>query len=165
MSRCVKIIEKNNGTVTSEKRFVWEGMSMAEERDASNAVTKRFFGQGVQIGATNYYYNRDHLGSVREVTDSTGTVRTRYDYDLWGRRTKINGGASDPEADFGFTGHYYHAPSGLCLAPFRQYDANPGRWLSRDPIEEAGGLNFYRYVLNNPILYWDPYGEDINLGS
>jgi uncharacterized protein RhaS with RHS repeats len=31
-------------------------------------------------------------------------------------------------------------------------------WLSRDPIEEAGGLNFYGYVKNNPINLWDPFG-------
>lgn len=158
MSRCMKIIEKNNGVVTSEKRFVWEGMSMAEERDASNTVTKRFFGQGVQIGATNYYYNRDHLGSVREVTDSTGAVRTRYDYDLWGRRTKINGGASDPEADFGFTGHYYHAASAMVVAPRRLYLPELGRWLSRDPIAEKGGLNLYGYAGNSPTNRTDPLG-------
>ena len=31
-------------------------------------------------------------------------------------------------------------------------------WLSRDPIGEAGGLNLYGYVGNNPIKYIDPQG-------
>jgi uncharacterized protein RhaS with RHS repeats len=31
-------------------------------------------------------------------------------------------------------------------------------WLNRDPIEEAGGLNLYGYVGNNPVNYIDPLG-------
>lgn len=38
------------------------------------------------------------------------------------------------------------------------YDAELGRWLSADPIEEGGGLNLYRYVGNGPVGAWDPLG-------
>jgi RHS repeat-associated protein len=62
------------------------------------------------------------------------------------------------EADFGFTGHYYHAPSGLHLALFRAYDADTGRWLNRDPLGEDGGINLYGYVGNSPINYSDALG-------
>jgi hypothetical protein len=40
------------------------------------------------------------------------------------------------------------------------YDPYAGRWLSRDPIEEKGGLNLYDYVLNDPIRWNDPTGLD-----
>ena len=33
-----------------------------------------------------------------------------------------------------------------------------GRWLSRDPIEEQGGLNLYAHCENNPISYTDELG-------
>ena len=92
-----------------------------------------------------YYYTRDHLGSVREVVDQVGQVVGRWDYDPWGVRTKL-GGVAWFEVEFGFTGHHFHERSGLHLALYRAYDANLGRWLSADPIGEAGGLNLYGYV-------------------
>ncbi len=36
-----------------------------------------------------------------------------------------------------------------------------GRFISRDPIGEEGGLNLYAYVRNNPVFYYDPYGRAI----
>ena len=54
--------------------------------------------------AGNYFYTRDHLGSIRELTDSSGNVRARYAYDPFGRRTKLTG---DLEADFGFAGMFW----------------------------------------------------------
>ncbi len=36
-----------------------------------------------------------------------------------------------------------------------------GRWLSRDPIEEEGGINLYGYVQNNSIGPVDPLGLDV----
>lgn len=158
-SQRVKIVEKENGSVTNTKQFLWTpgDTQPSEERDGSNTVTKRFYAHGEQVGGTNYYYTKDHLGSIRELTDSSGTVQARYDYDPYGRRTKLTGTV---DADFGFTGHYYHQPSGLHLALYRAYDADLGRWISRDPIEEARGINLYAYVDSNPVRLWDPFGLD-----
>jgi RHS repeat-associated protein len=158
LGRRAKIVEKNGSTVTSTKQFVWNGSSIAEERDASNAVTRRFYSQGEQIGAANYFCTRDHLGSIRELTDGSGVVQARYDYDPYGRRTKINGTL---DAAFGFTGHYYHAASNLHLALYRAYDADLGRWLSRDPIGERGGTNSYSYTNNRAVNAIDPNGLDV----
>jgi RHS repeat-associated protein len=161
-SRWVKIVEKNNGTPTSTNQFVWCGTELCEERDGSNAVTKRFFPEGEQLIAGNLkcYFTRDHLGTIREMTGNQGNVKARYDYDPYGRRSTNLVTSGAVEADFGFTGHYYHAPSGLHLAMYRAYDADIGRWINRDPIEEEGGLNLYDYVLNNLINRIDPLGSD-----
>jgi len=157
LGRRVRIVEKTNGAVTSDKRFVWCNTELCEERDSSGGtVNKRFFAQGVQLSTTNYFYTTDHLGSIREVVDSSGTnVVARYSYDPYGRRTLVSG--SDL-ADFGFTGHYVHKSSGLYLAPYRAYDPNLGRWLSRDPLGESGGLNLYGYVGNDPVNWLDLLG-------
>lgn len=39
------------------------------------------------------------------------------------------------------------------------YNASAGRWLSRDPIEEKGGLNLYAFVCNRPVNDLDPFGH------
>ena len=155
----VRIVEKTAaGAVNSEKRYVWDGMEICEERSASNAETKQYYPQGVIIAGASYYYTRDYLGSIRELVDGSGVVQARYDYDPYGQRSANLIANSTVTSDFGFTGFYYHAPSGLNLAPFRAYSALTGRWLNRDPIQEMGGLNLYGYVANNPVNYVDPLG-------
>ncbi len=156
LGRRTEIVEKNAGVVASDKRYVWCGLILCEERDASGvSTTKRYFGQGVQDGGTSLYYTKDHLGSVREVLDAGANVRARYDYDPFGRRSKT---AGDLDADLGFTGYYEHAGSGLKLAHYRAYDPNLGRWLSRDPHGFADGTNLYRYAGNDPVDRVDPLG-------
>lgn len=156
LGRRVRIIEKTNGVTQSDKRFQWCDASICEERDSTGGnIVKRFLGLGEQISGTNYFFITDHLGSLREITDETGTIRARYEYDPYGKRAKVSG---DLEVDFAFTGHYFHAPSGLHLTLYRAYEVNSGRWLSRDPMEELSGINLYGYVGNSPISFIDPYG-------
>jgi RHS repeat-associated protein len=143
---------------------VWEGLRLAAEYDADTGqLQRRYWAEGEEQfpppgtsgPATPLYYVRDHLGSVRELVDATGTVRARYDYTLWGERTKLSG---DRDTNISYTGHQHHTPSGLIFAPYRAYSADLGRWLSRDPIEEEGGINLYGYVANSPLNYVDPDG-------
>jgi RHS repeat-associated protein len=160
LARRVHLTEKDLGNVTSEKRFLWCGNELCEERNASGGtVTKRFFPQGEERigGATAgvYFYARDHLGSIREMTDSDGDVRARYDYAPWGSRLKIEG---DLDCDFGFTGFYVHFQSGLNFSRTRAYDSIGMQWLSQDPLGEAGGNNLYRYAFNSPVNWTDTLG-------
>jgi RHS repeat-associated protein len=156
LGRRVRILEKSAGVTTSDRRFVWCGLSLCEERDSAGiTTTKRFFSHGFQSGGDAYFYSRDHLGSIREVTDATGAVRARYDYDPWGGRTKLSG---DRTADFGFTGHFEHEPTGLTLTLFRAYDSKQGRWISEDSGGLMNGLNLYRYVFGDPVGLFDPLG-------
>jgi RHS repeat-associated protein len=158
--RMVKIVEETNGVSGSTNQFVWSGTRLCQERDGNNNVTRQFFADGAQIDGTNYYFTKDHLGSIREVTDSSGNIVARYDYDPYGVRTLVQG---TDISDFGFTGYYMHKVSGLQFALCRAYDADLGRFINRDPIGEAGGLNLYDYVANNPIDCIDPLGLESDI--
>jgi RHS repeat-associated protein len=169
LGRRIQILEtSSSGTVTSTKNLLYDGMTLREERNAGNAVTKMYFANGVQISGSNYYYTRDHLGSIREMTTGTNAaIVARYDYDPYGQQTLVSGTAI---ADFGFTGLYVHQPSELDFASYRPYLPPLGRWISRDPIEQVtgdfdsfaellpDGPNLYAYVANNPIEHVDWLG-------
>jgi RHS repeat-associated protein len=120
-------------------------------------VQFQLFPQGQYQSGAAYFYTRDHLGSIREMTNTSGTVVARYDYDPYGRFTTVIG---TNKPDFNFTGLYQHAKSGLDMAVYRFYDPDLGRWISRDPIGENGGINLFGYVENNSINLWDPDGLD-----
>jgi RHS repeat-associated protein len=155
LSRCAKIVEKTNGSVTSTRKFVWCGNDKCEFRDANDAVTLLAYPQGQYVGTTKYFYFRDHLGSIREMMRANGTLVARFDYDPWGRSTTV---LNTTLPDFNFTGLYRHSASNLDMAVRRFYDPDLGRWLSRDPDGEIAGVNLYAYAFNYPIGLSDPSG-------
>jgi RHS repeat-associated protein len=158
MGRRVKVAEFDNGNLTSKKLYWWLGGQIVCERDGITSgfpITKRYFGQGVVVGAERLFYTFDQLGSVRELVDSSGVVRADYRYSTYGERTKE---AGDLDSDWGYGGLFHHAPSGLDLATYRTYDSKMGRWISRDPLGEGVDYNLYRYCGNDPIGCVDPAG-------
>lgn len=135
-----------------------------------------------RIGTTdNYYYTyTDHLGSILTVTNSTGTVIARQNFDSWGRkRHPVTWSYTNPPAvpDWlfrGYTGHEMVPEFGLINMNGRMYDPINGRMLSPDNyVQNPGstqGLNRYTYAMNNPLKYTDPSGEifiidDILIGA
>jgi RHS repeat-associated protein len=153
--RPVITIEKENGGVQAESRQIWCGLEACEERDNANSVRSRRFTGAATVSSTAYYVSRDHIGSIRDVTDTAGTRLSRHEYDPFGRMTTSG---STVISDAGFAGFRIHGPSGLLRAVYRNYDPGLGRWLSPDPIGLAGGDNLYVYVLNDPINFLDPNG-------
>jgi RHS repeat-associated protein len=57
-----------------------------------------------------------------------------------------------------FSTKYTDDETGLVYYGRRYYDPRNGRFLGRDPIEEAGGLNLYGFVGNSPVNRWDILG-------
>ena len=157
--RRVRILEKQGVKVVADRKLVWNLTCVSEERDASNAVDKRFYGQGVHVltgsQAGTYQYQTDHQGSIRNILDGSGVIVASYDYDLWGARTRTVGNF---DADFGYAGYFDHHSSGLEFTLYRAYSPLLGRWINRDPVEENGGINLYSYVGNAPIGSIDPLG-------
>lgn len=156
LSRRIAIVEQASNTVLpQETRFVWCG----EEKPClsyrpDGQVLSRYFYQGEVVGDAARYYARDHLDSIMQIVDANGAVQGEQRYSTYGSVTRRSG----TPITFGYAGMFQHAPSGLNLTWYRAYDPASGRWLSRDPIEEEGGLNLYAYVSGNPASRNDPMG-------
>ena len=141
--------------MTSTKHFIVSNGLKREERDAGSSATRRFFKWGQTINGISYFYSSCRPDSITEMIDGSGVVQAQYSFDPFGRSSKLQGSL---EADFQYAGYYMHQRSGLSLPVFRAYSAKMGRWISRDPLYESGGLNLFCYVNNNPSRFTDKLG-------
>ena len=117
------------------------------------------------------YYHADGLGSIRLLTDATGTVVQEYDYDAFG--TLISSTGSDPNP-YLFAGEAHGPKQQLSYNRARWLDPASGRFMSIDPLDAPldleglplpSGINRYHYVSNNPVNATDPTGELISFIS
>jgi RHS repeat-associated protein len=100
----------------------------------------------------------DGNGNVSSlVNTSTGQVAAEYEYSPFGEVIKAVGpmASSNP---FRFSTKYQDDETGLLYYGYRYYNPSTGRWMSRDPIEEEGGVNLYGMLGNNPVNAIDPLG-------
>ena len=154
--RRVREIEKENNVIQSDIRVLWCDAAICEERTADGTtVTRRVFVLGEQVAGVSTFLTEDHLGNVRDATDSNNVLLARYAYDPWGRRTLVAG--IDSTRD-GFTGHRRQSSAAVWLTQYRAYDEELGRWISEDPAGFTDGVNRYRYVRNAPLSNADPDG-------
>jgi RHS repeat-associated protein len=112
-------------------------------------------------GGARYYLAYDQVGTLRVVTDSTGAVVKRIDYDTFGNVVAdTNPAFSVP---FGFAGGLHDRDTGLVRFGYRDYDPETGRWTAKDPILFAGGdVGLYGYCLNDPVNLVDLMGLSVS---
>lgn len=138
-----------------EQRYLWCGSEICQRRDADDTVARHYYPEGEWRQGEPLYYYRDHLGSVRDASAGNGKSLAVLDYDAYGNAIRATG---ETLPDFRYAGMFYLEDAGLYLTQYRGYDPVTGKWLSRDPIGELGGVNLYAYVDNNPLNFIDPFG-------
>ena len=159
LSRRVAIVTTAAG-ITGELDYGWCGERLCQARSTAGTPVRRYYPEGEWdiADGLKLYYGRDHLGSVRDtISLPNGVTANHFDYDPYGGIV-TNSGPSVSATDFRWAGLFYHAQSGLYLATYRAYDPGTGRWVSRDPIGELGGINLYGYVGGNPVKRVDLLG-------
>lgn len=164
-------IDKTGSTVDGQSYYLYEGKDLLCRYTGGTAAAnldRRYLSQGEQRKISgvwgSYYYDRDHLGSIREVMNSDGSIAARYDYDPYGKRlVQYQAAGYTGGCDVGYTGHITQlspvsGQGSIILTCFRAYDPDFGQWLSADPARELGGFNLYAYVGGNPVNAVDPLG-------
>jgi len=62
---------------------------------------------------------------------------------------------------FRFSTKYQDDETDLLYYGYRYYNPSTGRWVSRDPISERGGVNLYSFIANNPVSRFDSRGLSV----
>lgn len=157
-----RIGKKLNGVLV--QGFLYrDSLSPVAELDGAGHVLKRFVYASrdnvpdyMIINGLSYRIFSDQLGSPRLVINTaSGVVVQRIDYDEFGNVLADSNPGFQP---FGFAGGLYDRDTKLTRFGERDYDAEIGRWTSKDPIQLAAGPNLYVYVANDPINWSDPLG-------
>jgi RHS repeat-associated protein len=180
-----RIVSTNNGTAyypSLTNRYVWDNQVLLAVLDHTNGVVVSFMrgidmsdslqgaggvggvlavkaGTSAQCGNmanTTHFTCYDGNGNVTALINAaTGEESARYEYDPFAEPLRITG----PMAKLNpirFSTQYHDDYTGDDKYLFR--DLRDGRWPNRDPIEEAGGLNFYSFARNAPVQHIDAYG-------
>jgi RHS repeat-associated protein len=146
------------------KSFTW-GIDLSGTMQGAGGVGGLL---AVTDSTGTYYPTYDGNGNVSEYIDSTGAVVAHYEYDPFGKIT-VATGAKAQDFSHRFSTKPLDITTGLYYYGYRYYDPETGRWPSRDPIAESGGMNLYGFVGNRPInridrlgLKWEPLGNGQN---
>jgi RHS repeat-associated protein len=134
-----------------------------------NGVVQRVYTYGTDlisqnqlIGGTRVasFYGYDGHGSVRYLTDVSGQVTDRYDYDGFGNLTRREG--STPNL-YLFSGEQFDPDLGSYYLRARYYNQARGRFVSVDPfagtLADPMSLHRYLYAHADPVNNTDPTGQ------
>ncbi len=107
----------------------------------------------------SYVYATDPNKNVRvkrfpDEWMGSGWIEEFFDYKPFG---ELKNYVQSPPR-FMFSSEEYMPETGMYHYLYRAYSPSLARFITRDPIEEAGGVNLYCFVNNNPISRWDIWG-------
>jgi RHS repeat-associated protein len=169
---------------TNEVHYVYDGNLAIQERDIHNLPTDSYTrgrdlsgtfqgagGIGGLMARTDHrllaaadcdahaYYHADGNGNITCLIYSNQTMAAEYLYDPFGATLSQSGPLAAANA-YRFSSKEMDSNSGFYYFGVRYYDPGPQRWINRDPVQEAGGINLYHFVGNDPANLLDAYGND-----
>jgi RHS repeat-associated protein len=134
----------NHAVVNS---FVWGADLSGEVHGAGDAGGLLFIRNG---GNQTSFAAHDRNGNVIGLFDAAnGEVVARYEYGPFAEMIRSSGPRAR-DNPLRYSSQFQDEETELVYYGHRYYRARLGRWLSRDPIEHAGGLNDYTFVGNRP---------------
>lgn len=156
-----------DNTTGKEKHILYIGGSPYE----SNIIFLKNYNEA---SAKYLFLHKDYIGSILAITDEAGNAVEQRHFDAWGMFTHYsnsNGATTPPTLagglllDRGYTSHEHFVELGIIHMNGRLYDPLQRRFLNADEsINDPNNTqcyNKYGYVMNNPLLYNDPSGEEL----
>ena len=146
-----------SGVSTQIAWYVW-GLDLSDSLQGAGGIGGLLSSSsGGTTSVSSVFYTCDGNGNVTDLVDTNGVAAAHYEYDPFGNVIAKTG--VDPVNNpFGFSTKYVDQETGLSYYGYRYYSPTMGRWISRDPIGEAGGENVYGFVGNDAIGAVDALG-------
>jgi RHS repeat-associated protein len=159
-------------TVGSDNtQYLWDKNNplpeLAVEREGLTASSLRSYVYGGELlamrsGGASFFFQHDAIGTVTDVTSSSGDLERHYGYDPFGNlRTSRQPDPAAPDNVVGFAGQLNDIGSGTEYMRARTYDSSTGRFLSLDPLVRDARMpseSRYSYADNRPTALIDPSG-------
>ena len=157
--------------VETTVHYYYAGDQIIEERNTDNTVIATYlYGVGIddilqmRRNGQDYWYHKNHLGSVVALTNGQGSVVERYEYDPYGKLTIYNATDSVLTVSavgniYYFTGREYDFETGLYHYRARSLHPGLGRFMQHDPLLYVDAMGLYHYVGNRPTRMVDPFGR------
>lgn len=177
ISKTAKWWTNSSWTTRTSNKFVYDGWNLIGELNATNNNLIRGYIWGADLSGSlqgaggvggliacndasegSHFNAFDGNGNVMGTGKATdGSVTASYEFDPFGQTIKATGGFASANP-VRFSTKYFDSELDVYCYGRRYYSPSSGRWLSRDPIEESGGLNVYAFVENDGINRFDALG-------
>ena len=151
----IEEITSQGGKTTS--RYYVRGLDLPGTMDGAGGIGGLLATVDPETSSV-YYHLYGPNGNTAQLLSDNGRIAAHYEYDLFGNIQFQYGPFAD-ENPFRFSTKYFDEETGLTDFGSRYYDPYLARWTSRDPVGEAGGLNLYGFVGNDPVNRIDPFGQ------
>ncbi len=154
-----RLQETHNGGTTNFMMDYNMGLTQVLNDGTNNYI----YGNGriAQVNTGTEYFLGDALGSVRQLTNTSGAITYASAYDPYGVTTQTHGAS---QMAYGYTNEY--KSQGLVYLRARMYSPGMGRFLTKDiwkgSVNSPLSLNRWSYVEGNPINLTDPLGLCVN---
>ena len=146
----------------NDRRFIYDGYLQIADNHGSTYIwdpTERIASRPLAWFRDNTLmcYTHDGNRNVSEVVAADGKIAAHYEFAPCGSVIALSGdyGYMNP---WRFSSEYSDDEVSLIYYNYRHYSPDAGRWISRDPIEEVGGISLYVFAGNDTIQGLDVLG-------
>jgi RHS repeat-associated protein len=158
----VELFTRTQGAATQLQRWtlhVMDGghrIALIDSRTAGN--------DGTPPQLISYQFS-NHLGTAALELDTTASVISYEEYYPFGSTSfqGVDSTRTVPAKRYRYAEKERDEETGLYYYGARYYAPWISRWISADPHGIEAGTNFYSFVQNNPIKFYDPDGGDVRL--